>query len=173
MPRSRLLVSVAVSLAVGLGAILVTVTNLAQASPTPSGQGVVCHFISTDACMEAAAGSYIAALVSHDPSQVPLAPNCQRRENGTDTGDTAAAIKASMTPPTPDQVIIDARDIRYFPDLQNSNVLAYYLLDVATTPQETVHLAERFQVERGQITQIEAIFTTNTISTSGFPLGDL
>ena len=90
-------------------AILASVTNLAQASPTPSGQGVVCHFISTDACMEAAAGSYIAALVSHDPSQVPLAPNCQRRENGTDTGDTAAAIKASMTPPTPDQVITDAR----------------------------------------------------------------
>lgn len=42
------------------------------------------------------------------------------------------------------------------------------MLDIATTPAQVVHLAERFSVEHGQIEQIEAIFSTNTIPNSGF-----
>jgi hypothetical protein len=120
-------------------------------------------------CMISAATKYIDALVTHEPSDVPLAPDCQRRENATDTGDTAEAIRQSMTPPTPDQIITDARDIRWFVDQPGHEAIAYYLLDVATTPPQTVHLAERFKVEHGLIEQIEAIFSTNTISDSGFP----
>jgi hypothetical protein len=39
---------------------------------------------------------------------------------------------------------------------------------LATTPPQVVHLAERFRVEHGLITEIEAIFSVNTIQTSGF-----
>jgi hypothetical protein len=126
-----------------------------------------CHDSSAK-CMISAAGKYIDALVSHDPSDVPLAPDVHRRENGIHTGDSADAIRRSLSPPTPNEVITDSRDIRWFVDSKTNDVIAYYLLDVATTPPQVVHLAERFRVEGGLITEIEAIFSVNQVPDSGF-----
>jgi hypothetical protein len=106
--------------------------------------------------------------VSHDPSDVPLAPDVHRRENGIDTGDSADAIRRSLSPPTPNQVITGARDIRWFVDSKSNDAIAFYLLDVATIPPQVVHLSERFRVEHGLITEIEAIFSVNSIQNSGF-----
>ena len=39
---------------------------------------------------------------------------------------------------------------------------------MAPTPPQVVHLSERFRVERGLITEIEAIFSVNAIQSSGF-----
>ncbi len=125
-------------------------------------------------CMIAAASSYIDALVSHDPSNVPFAPNVRRVENGTVSGTSADEIRLQLSPPTADGVIIGARDIRWFVD--GDEVIAYYLLDVSgtippTTQVATVHLSERFKVVHGLIYEIEAIFSVTpgtTPGTSGF-----
>ena len=162
MKRSRLL-----SLA-AIGTALAAITGLLafSAAGYASGNGP-CHDSSAD-CMISAATKYINALVSHDPSDVPFVPDVRRRENGINTGDSAAAIRRSLSPPTPNQVITGARDIRWFVDAKSNDAIAYYLLDVATTPPQVVHLAERFRVEHGLITEIEAIFSVNAIQTSGF-----
>jgi len=123
-------------------------------------------------CMIAAATTYLDALVSHDATHIRLAPNVRRTEQGSDTGDGAAAIRKSLTPPTPDQVIIDKRDVRWFVDQDQHEAIAFYLLDVGssippTAPAATVHLSERFKVVHGLITQIEAIFTTGTTPNQG------
>jgi hypothetical protein len=118
----------------------------------------------SERCMIAAATTYLDALVSHDATHIRLAPNVRRTEQGNDTGDGAAAIRKSLTPPTPDQIIIDKRDVRWFVDQDQHEAVAFYLLDIGatippTTHAGTVHLSERFKVVRGLITQIEAIFT--------------
>jgi hypothetical protein len=59
---------------------------------------------------------------------------------------------------------------------EQHEAIAFYLLDVGSTipptaPAATVHLSERFKVEHGLITQIEAIFTVGTgpLEGSGWP----
>ncbi|MHB8466545.1 MAG: hypothetical protein ACYDH6_15810 [Acidimicrobiales bacterium] len=113
------------------------------------------------ACMIAAANTYLDALLSHDASRIRLAPNARRTENGMDTGDGAAAIRTSLTPPTPDEVNTGMRDKRWFVDADEA--IAFYLLDTSTLPPSplhtsTTHLVERFRVDRGLIREIEAIF---------------
>ena len=162
MKRSRLLSLVAI------GTSLATVTGLLGLSAAGyASSDDPCHDSSAD-CMISAATKYINALVSHDPSNVPFAPDVRRRENGIDTGDSADAIRQSLSPPTPNQIITGARDIRWFVDAKNDDAIAFYLLDVATTPPQVVHLSERFRVEHGVITEIEAIFSVNGIHDSGF-----
>jgi hypothetical protein len=162
MKRSRLLLLVAVGTSVATMAGLLGLGAVGYASGNDA-----CHDSSAK-CVISAAAKYINALVSHDPSDVPLASDVHRRENGNDTGDSAEAIRRSLSPPTPNQVITGARDIRWFVDSKTNDAIAYYLLDVATTPPQVVHLAERFRVEHGLITQIEAIFSVNGIPNSGF-----
>ena len=114
--------------------------------------------------------AYITAIVSQSPTDVnniPLAPDCRRRENAVDRGDSADEIRSiilSRVGP-----VLGPRDLRWFVDQQQRVAIAYYLLDVAgTSPQQTAHIAEKFTVDHGQITEIEAIFAINNIIDSGF-----
>jgi hypothetical protein len=113
------------------------------------------------ACLIATANTYLDALLSHDGSRIRLAANARRTENGMDTGDGAAAVRKSVSRPTPDEVNTGMRDKRWFVD--GDQAIAFYLLDTSTLPPTplhttTVHLVERFRVRRGLIREIEAIF---------------
>jgi hypothetical protein len=99
--------------------------------------------------MIAIATRYLDALVSHDGSEVPLAPGCRRTELGTDTGSSGDAIRVHLT-----TEIMGYRDVRWF--VEGDDVIAFYVLDAYGT---TVDIAERFRIHDGLIHEIEAIFT--------------
>jgi hypothetical protein len=128
----------------------------------------------TEHCMISAATTYLDALVSHDASHIRLDPNVVRTEQGHNTGTGTAAIIKSVSLRTFDEVIIDRRDTRWFVDKPNHEAVAFYILDIGAPPSRlvpfvrptvatgTVHLSERFKVDNGLITQIEAIFSINS-----------
>jgi hypothetical protein len=114
------------------------------------------------ACMIAAAGKYLDALVSHDASGVPLADNAVRTEQGGNTGANAQEIRDGLESPVMSS-ISGVRDRRWFVEPETHNAIVYYLLDSTTIPPSpahtsTAHIAERFKVVDGLIHEIEAIF---------------
>src|SRR6476646_4917001 len=129
-------------------------------------------------CVIDAAGTYIAALVSHKGDQVRLAPNARRTENGMVTGSSGDEIRNDLETNKGDAAITGSRDIRWFVD--GENAVAYYLLDTAapppigaTAPHTTPpRLSERFRVVNAVTTEIEAIFWVSpglTADGSGWP----
>jgi hypothetical protein len=128
----------------------------------------------SEQCMISAASTYLDALVSHDATHIRLAPDVKRTEEGVFSTVGAAAIIKSVSLPTFDESIIDRRDTRWFVDKPNHEAVAFYVLDVGAEPNPllpfirptvatgTVHLSERFKVDNGLITQIEAIFNIST-----------
>ena len=104
-------------------------------------------------CRIDAANTYLAALVSHDGSAVPLHPDAWRIENGSQSGDGAENIRAGLSSPIM-YVITGIRDLRWYAD--GTDVVAVYLLDTITSP---TYIVERFRVDDdGLITEIEANF---------------
>lgn len=137
---------------------LLAAVLLVGVSSLPSTASAAC-VVATRACVIATANTYLDALLSHDGSKIRLAPDARRTENGGVTGDSAAEIRKSVSPPTPDQVNTGIRDKRWFVDGNQATVL--YLLDTSTLPPSvlhttTTHLAERFKVVRGLITHSPA-----------------
>jgi hypothetical protein len=134
---------------------------IAVGSPTSAGTAYCTD--SSRACVISAATSYLNALVSHNSSQVRLAPSAIRTENGYDTGDSGPQIANDLATNAQYLVVHDVRDVRWFVD--GDQAIALYLIDAAVPvvgPEfATVHLAERFQVEGGLITQIEAFDCTH------------
>ena len=123
------------------------------------------------ACMIATATTYLDALVAHDASKVPFAPDAKRTEQGRITALVEEALRES-TKLQPD--MSEHANTRFFVDEETNNVIAFTLLRIPGTKREanrktysddleikvcTVHLAERFKVEAGLITEIEALFT--------------
>ena len=127
----------------------------------------------TRECMIQAATAYLDSIVAHDASNVPLAPNVIRTEQKfiTGSGEDEIRLKQKLQP--------DMRghaNTRFVVDQVTNNVVAFTLLQVTggredpdrktfaddVPPEEqvpsTVHLVERFKVEKGLITEIEAIF---------------
>lgn len=162
------------------GSLILLTSQTGQAQEYGKGPPLPCHD-NSEGCMISAANTYIDTLVSHNATQLALvlAPNVIRTEEGQNTGTGAAAIIQSVSLPTPDESIIDARNIRWFVDQPDHEVIAFYLLDVGAEPSPlvpfvrptvatgTVHLSERFQVENGLITQIEAIFYVSATPNEG------
>lgn len=103
-----------------------------------------------------AGNRYLAALVTHDSSDVPLHPDAQRHENGSDTGDGAEEIRAGLESPIM-YVITGIRDLRWY--VGNRDAVSVYLLDTVTSP---TYIVERFRVVpyRGEcvISEIQAHF---------------
>jgi hypothetical protein len=127
---------------------------------TPTGAGTVGCTDASRACVISAANSYLNALVSHDGNEARLAPSAIRTENGIDTGDGGPEIASELTNSAQYKVIEDIRDVRWFVD--GDEAIALYLIDIAIPVVEThiatVHVAERFEVVNGLITQIEAFY---------------
>lgn len=125
-------------------------------------------------CMIAAATSYLEGLVHHDGSKVLLAPNVTRSEQGhVNTRDEASLRKSLDREPAMDGY----RDLRFVVDTDSHQLVYYTLLRLSMRGDQappgiapgpvTVHLAERFKVEHGLITEIEALFYTQTGSEDG------
>ena len=64
----------------------------------------------TDDQRIAAAQTYIDALVSHDASAVPFAPDCVRIENGVKTGFSGKHLRRSLSRGPQYRIIDDAAD---------------------------------------------------------------
>jgi hypothetical protein len=114
------------------------------------------------ACLVAATNTYLDALISHDASQVRLAPGARRTENASNTGEGADAIRRALEPPSLVQLVLAKRAVRYTVDPARHEVVATYLLDTGLPPRlnlVTSYVMERFRVEQGLITQIEAVIT--------------
>jgi hypothetical protein len=161
----------------GAAALAVVVaTGLALGPQAPGARATGNCTDSSSQCVISAASKYIEALVSHDGSNVPLAANAYRTENGSVTGTSGAGIRTDLTTNQGDRAISGVRDVRWF--VSGDIATVFYLMDTAlpnqpTAPHTTtVHLAERFKVDQGVIHQIEAIFWINpgpTPDGSGWP----
>jgi len=119
-------------------------------------------------CMIAAATSYLEGIVTHDGSKVLFAPDVRRTEEGHDTGQGEATLRAALLKMPP---MLGYHNTRFVVD-QKTHQLVYFTLlrldsgaGAMSGKPVTVHLAERFKVEHGLITEIEAIFW-NQIGTS-------
>jgi hypothetical protein len=130
-------------------------------------------------CMIAAATSYLEGITHHDGSKVLFAPDVVRTEQGHDTGKGDAALRAALLRMPP---MLGYSNTRFVID-EKAHQLVYFTLlhlnvdpaslknpEVAGSTQQgpvTVHLAERFKIEHGLITEIEAIFHNQPGTTDG------
>lgn len=128
-------------------------------------------------CLEAVARSYIDALVSHDGSKIPLAPDVRRTEQGLTNARGEHEVRESFVRTT---MVESTTDVRLYTDVDKGEVIAFFLLNVdlkeadatATTRAGntdykvavtkpagtyTVHEAERFGIVGGKIKAIEII----------------
>ena len=80
----------------------------------------------SEQCMISAATTYLDALVSHDATNVRLAPDARRTEEGFDTGDGATPIKQSVSLPTPDESIIVNRRLKKQQPFQSAHFLEVF-----------------------------------------------
>ena len=103
----------------------------------------------------ATSNTYLRSLVTHDTSDLQVADNVVRTEEGGVTANGAEEIcKGNQGPVTVEDAVIGMREIRWVVS-DGDQAIAFYLLDSPTSP---TYIAERFQVDRGLIQHIEAIF---------------
>ncbi len=111
---------------------------------------------------QAAADSYLAALTSHDASAVPFAPDVLRVEDGIVTGRSADEIRQDLDTSLKYRIITALRDRTYSQSGPSANgtvtVNVHYLLDIGAPSLTvlTVQVQERFDVQCGEITYINA-----------------
>ena len=121
----------------------------------------------TEAERIAAAQAYIDALVSHDASTVPFAPDCTRIEFGVKTGFSGNHLRRSLNGGPQYRVILSATAPEFTVD--GDRVRARF--DLATKPSLAgrrvgAHVDETFVIpaEDGQIHHIRAIVRPFVIS---------
>lgn len=156
-----------------------------QAGPALPDKAPVVKPACTDnsrACLIAAAKSYLDAVVTHDDRKVLLHPDVRRTQNGRTTAEGDAAIRASMLK-EPD--MLPHKNTRWFVDREQNTAIAFTLFIVQPTNADpkrpayssngkgaTTRLAERFRIQQGVITEIEAVHTSEygkMDGTSGWP----
>ena len=136
----------------------------------------------TRRCMIAAATSYLDGLVHHDGSKVLFAPDIVRTEQGHDAGKGEVILRAGLDKEPP---MLGYTNTRFIIDREKHQLVYFTLLRLAVDASRqtsapgspppgpvTVHLAERFRIEHGLITEIEALFHTQAgtaVGTSGWP----
>ncbi len=133
---------------------------------------------SSAACLRSIAQLYLKALMSHDGSALPLAPNVRRTENALTNANGDHEVRESFART---HMIEAVRNPRFVVDAATGDVVVLFAIDVdindadakdtttkagdseykvaVTVPKGTytVHEAERFHVQRGSITEIEII----------------
>jgi hypothetical protein len=104
----------------------------------------------------AAANAYVAALVSHDGSAVPLAEEVWRIENGKVTADGADALRKSLESEIM-HMIQGIDDASWF--AAGDSAAVFYTLHARAGEQDMyMRIAERFRVVDGRLVEIEAVF---------------
>jgi hypothetical protein len=158
----------------GLAAASTLITTSALAgSPKPP-----CT-TSSRACLEKIGRLYIGALLSHDGSSLPLAPNIRRTENALTNARGPAEVRESFAHTG---MVKAAREIQAYVDEKHDTAIFFFVIDVdlgqkdvaadgatqaggtryktaVTVPAGTytVHEAERFKIVKGMIQDIEII----------------
>ena len=134
-------------------------------------------------CMIIAATTYLDALVHHDGSKVLFASDIVRTEQGIERGKGETELRARLDREPP---MLGYANTRFTVDEKTHQLVYFTLLRLATDesrpavpgpgekPQGpvTVHVAERFKIEHGLISEIEALFYTQAGTadgTSGWP----
>jgi hypothetical protein len=111
----------------------------------------------------AVASAYLHALVSHDGSEVPLAPHAWRVENGRGSGDSGPEIATALELEIM-HVITAVRDLEWF--VEDDTAIVFYTIDVdlgrlpnapADAAGSAKRLGERFRVHDGMVAEIEAV----------------
>jgi hypothetical protein len=112
----------------------------------------------------AVAGQYLDALVSHVGTDVPLAAEAWRIEDGHNSGDRGPAIAAALELDIM-TLVAGITDIRWY--VEGDTAIAFYTLHVdpglvsGSTAEDDaprrVAMAERFRVYQGTVCEIEAV----------------
>ncbi|MFD6400042.1 hypothetical protein [Nocardia sp. NPDC060249] len=112
-----------------------------------------------DSPRQAIARAYLDALVSHDASAVPFAPDATRVEVGLQTGYSGPQLKADLENGLQYRVIQGIRDLTM--SESGDTVTTHYLLDtgVADIRLTTVEITETFVIPVDSIQTIEATIT--------------
>jgi len=105
-------------------------------------------------CMIPAVKSYLDALEHHNRSLAPLAPNVRRTANGQRIYEGANAVGERIDR---EVTFITFRNVRFFVDEDQQSVIAFWLIGLNQPGPITSHIAERFKVQHGLITEIEGI----------------
>jgi hypothetical protein len=109
----------------------------------------------TDAQLIAAARSYVEALATHDPSQVPFAADCTRTELGVKTGRSGDHLRRSLTNGPQYRVIKYVSD--FTPRVSGGIVYSTFYVNVLFGLRSKV--TERFEFNAaGEIARIVATF---------------
>ena len=112
------------------------------------------------ACVVATAQTYVDALLSHNASQVRLAPDVVRYENGLESARNAADLRHIIATSPLLKLITNIRHEQWV--VEGGNAVAYYLIDTNAVPgvpqhAATAHVAEWFHVSHGLITRIDLV----------------
>lgn len=168
------------ALALGIaGATLALPRAEAQATPRKDVNPIPPCTSNTAACLKQIARLYVDALVSHDGSKLPLAPNVRRTENALTNARGPYEVRESFART---HMVEAAHDPRMFVDTRSGDVVVFFRLDIdlkdsggagdkttragdteykvaVSVPAGTytVHEAERFRIRDGYISEIEII----------------
>jgi hypothetical protein len=104
------------------------------------------------ACVIAVADTYLAALVSHDGSHVAATKDVVRVENGSQSANGDADLRAGLASPIM-FVITGIRELEW--DVSGNVAVASYLMDTVTSP---TYIVERFALQGRLIHRIDANF---------------
>jgi len=107
------------------------------------------------ACLNGAVDSYIAALVAHDPSQVPLSAHLEFVENTVDTHPGDGLWKTASALPTTFKI--------YVPDPVSEQVGFFGVMQASGKP---ILLALRLKIRHGEIVAAEHLIAGNLRDTS-------
>ena len=162
--------------AVGAAMAVFTIGSVGAAPPSAPSPTPPCTEANA-ACLEKIAKLYLAALLSHDGSKLPLAKDVRRTENSLTNARGDHEVRESFART---HMVEKVRDARYYIDAANSDAVVFFRADIdlkaadalATTragnseykvavsvPEGTytIHEAERFRIVKGYITEIEII----------------
>lgn len=111
-------------------------------------------------CVIEAATAYLNGIVAHDPTNIPLADDVQRWENGINTANNADKLRDSIKNDIGIKTVTGVRELRWFVD--GNQVIGFFLMDSNYPWSQkyfgTTHIVERFQVENGMIKEVENVF---------------
>ena len=103
----------------------------------------------------AASRAYVAALLSHDATSVPLADKAWRVENGRDTGRSGPAIRASLESDVMSSIESITEESWFATE---DSAAAFYTLTVNREGASvSLRVAERFRAVDGQLVEVEAV----------------
>jgi hypothetical protein len=158
LPRNKVVIATAVAASLLVGAPVALARSIHPAGlyiSTGGGCPAAATHPDTRIGRIATANTYLRSLVTHDTSDLQVARDVVRTEEGGVTADGAAEIcKGNQGPVTVEDAVLGMREIRWVVS-DGDEAIAFYLLDSPTSP---TYIAERFQVDHGLIQHIEAIF---------------